>query len=246
MLISYTMPCHKREADLARALPSVLQAAAGVGSVEVLIVEYGNIPSLVLDNYWVPDNAILTMQSVAADHFHMAHARNVGIKAARGEVVCAFVCDQIVAPNFFEVVREMMWPGVFLSWQETFVFWREDILAAGGFDERFELYGPEGKELAERLRRRGLREVRLPKDLVYQIPTPYRDKISNYRLKLSRREMHHLGMAVWRECEGSLVANKGKEWGSPDGPEFRAYSDEQLAEVRQIIERKKREALLHA
>ena len=241
MLISYTMPCHKRSQDLYAALPSVVEAAKGQ-QVEILVVDYGNALSLPFPHEWN-----ITSIGVRAEFFHMAHARNVGIKAARGEIVCAFVCDQIVAPDFVTVVRELMRPGVFLSWQETFVFWREDILAAGGFDERFELYGPEGKELAERMRRRGLREVRLPKDLVYQIPTAYRDKISHYRLKLTRREMHHLGMAVWRECQGALVANEGKDWGSLAGPELRTYSDEQIAEVRRIIERKKREAaLLHA
>lgn len=246
-LISHTMPCHKREADLARALPSVLQAAAGAGPVEVLVVEYGNVPSLVLDNYWVPDDAVLTMQSVYADHFHMAHARNVGIRAANGEIVCAFVCDQVVAPNFFEAVRRMIQPGVFLSWQETYVAYREDLLDAGGFDERFEFYGPEGKELAERLRRLGLREARLPKDLVYQIPTSYRDKVRHYRLKLTRREMHHVGMSVWREnaAAGLLVANEGRPWGSLDGPEPDPSLDARIAEARWVIAEKDAK-VLHA
>jgi hypothetical protein len=169
----------------------------------------------------------------------MAHARNVGIKAACGDVVCAFVADQIVAPNFFTAVAERLQPGTFLTWEETFVCYRDDIVAAGGFDERFELYGPEGKELTERLERRGLRRVKLPKDsLVSQLPTQYKDKISNYAQQLSRREMHHIGMDTWKACGEQLVANVGKDWGSPAGPTYRSYSAEYVAEIRARIAEK--------
>jgi len=234
-MISYTMPCHRREKDLAEALPSVLAAAAvSTLPVEVLVVDYGNPWPLVLPS------DVRHVTSVGA-HFHMAHARNVGVRAARGSIVCAFVADQVVTPEFFHVVEQLMRRGVFLTWQETFVCWRSDIVAAGGFDERFELYGPEGKELEERLERRGLRRVRLPSDLVYQIPTSYYDKICNYRQSLTRREMHHIGMDTWQDCRGQLVANVGKDWGSTAGPTYREYSDEYFATIKARIEAKKQE-----
>lgn len=215
-LVSYTVPCHKRDEDLHAVLPSVLHAAAVGGPVEVTVVNYNSIPSLVLDNYWVPDNASLTMSHVEADYFHMAHARNVGIKAATGDIIVAFLADQIISPDFFSVIREQLEPGTFLKWFETFVFWREDILAAGGFDERFEFYGPEGKELTDRLQRRGLKVKPIPKRIVSQIPTPDAKKVQHYREKLTKHQMHARGMAIWRENQANnlLVANQGIEWGA--------------------------------
>lgn len=236
-MISYTMPCHKREADLAQALPSVLLAADG-RPTEVIVIDYGNHKPLDL-------SADVRRVTCAAPYFHMAHARNVGIRAARGSIVCAFVCDQVVAPDFFHAVRSMMHPGVFLTWQETYVFYRDDIVAAGGFDERFELYGPEGKELSERLERRGLKKVKLPRDLVYQIPTSYKDKISNYRLALSRREMHHIGMDAWAGCD-PLVANQGKSWGACEAPIYTEYASDYLGEIRERIQAKIKQSLHEA
>ena len=234
-MISYTMPCHKRQEDLSIALQSLFVARAKSQSdIEIVVVDYGNPLPLVL-----PPN----IRRVVSEgrYFHMAHARNVGIKAARGSVICSMVCDQIVEPNFFNVISGLLQSGTFLSWQETFVFWHSDIEAVGGFDERFELYGPEGKELAERLERCGLHKIQIPKDLVSQLPTSYKDKISNYAQSLSRREMHHIGMDTWKECGGQPVANVGKEWGSTLGPTYRTYSPDYIAQIRERIQMKIRE-----
>lgn len=208
-LISYTVPCHKRVDDLSAVWPSLLEAARACRPVEIVVVDYGNEPPM--------DDVLADVRKrVDATHFHMAHARNVGIRAASGDLIVAFLADQIVSPDFFHVVRELLKPGVFLKWFETFVFHRQDILDAGGFDERFEFYGPEGKELTDRLQRRGLRAVQIPDRIVSQIPTPNADKVKHYREKLSKREMHLRGMEIWNEnkAAGLTVANQGREWGA--------------------------------
>lgn len=206
-LISYTLPCHKREADLSQALPTVLRAADRSLPVEIVVVDYGNPVPL--------DPSVRTVR-VEREHFHMAHARNVGIMAARGDIVVAFLSDQLLAPDFFRYVRETMRQGLFLRWFETFAFNRDEIVDAGGFDERFEFYGPEGKELTDRLERRGLRSQRIPDRYVSQIPTPNELKTKNYRLKMSKRTMHYIGKAIWDEnrARGLTVANAGMEWGA--------------------------------
>ncbi len=130
----------------------------------------------------------------------------------------------------------MLKPNMFLTWHETFVAWRADLVAAGGFDETFELYGPEGKELNERLVRRGLSQLTLPMDIVSQIPTSIKDKVRNYRTKLTRREMHNLGMLLWKENTSAklMVANEGRDWGSLAGPTYHDYPPELIARVRSI------------
>ena len=215
MLVSYTVPCHKRVGDLKQSLASVFMAAMRHGRVELIVTDYGNQPPLYdvgFANEAIRERAI----RVEADHFHMAHARNVGIRAATGEIIVAFLADQIVAPDFFKILREQLKPGTFLKWFETFVFWRDDILAAGGFDERFEFYGPEGKELTDRLQRRGLKAVQMSDRIVSQIPTPDHEKVKHYRQKMSKHAMHALGMKIWEEnkAAGLTVANQGIDWGA--------------------------------
>jgi hypothetical protein len=218
-LVSYTLPCHKREADLMTVLPSVIAAANHAPPVEIVIVDYGCEPPLV-PLVWpilseCDEGVSIRTKRVEAQHFHMAQARNIGIREARGQIVVAFLADQVVDREFFADVRQVLGPGMFLKWQETFAFHREDILAARGFDERFEFYGPEGKELADRLVRRGLTATGFPAGSVTQIRTPNPEKTKHYRLPLSKREMHERGMAIWRENiqHGVTVANQGAEWG---------------------------------
>ena len=219
-LVSYTVPCHKRVTDLVTTLPSVMKAASAHPPVELVIVDYGNESSLtplishMIDEY--ETSASVVVRWVSRDYFHMAHARNVGIKSANGNLIVAFLADQMVSLDFFKVIREQMAAGYFMKWFETFVFNRQEILDAGGFDERFEFYGPEGKELTDRLQRRGLKVIPVPRRVVSQIPTPDHLKVQNYREKLTKHQMHNIGMEIWKanQAEGLTVANQGREWGA--------------------------------
>ena len=218
-LVSYTVPCHKRANDLMATLPSVIAAAKEHPPVELVIADYGNdtpLSGLVAQLLEDTDAGVsVLVRWVDRDYFHMAHARNVGLRAASGDIVVAFLADQLVTPDFFKVIREQLEPGTFLKWFETFVFWRTDIVEAGGFDERFEFYGPEGKELTDRLQRRGLKVKPIPKQVVNQIPTPDHEKVKHYREKLSKHQMHARGMAIWEEnrAAGITVANPSGDWG---------------------------------
>lgn len=219
-LVSYTLPCHKREADLLATLPTVIAAANAAPPVEILIVDYGH-PGTLVEAAWslLPqcmEGVTLRTVRVEREFFHMAHARNVGIKRAAGDIIVAFLADQLVGPQFFSELRKALKPGEFLKWIETFAFWREDIFAAGGIDERFEYYGPEGKELSDRLQRRGLHVVKFPASCgIDQIKTPDAQKLAHYRAPLTKYDMHQLGMEIWQENKLNevTVANQGKDWG---------------------------------
>lgn len=228
-LISYTLPCHQREADLRATLPQVIAAANAAPPVEIVLVDYGH-PGTLVPLAWehlrqCGEGVSLRTIRVEAQTFHMAHARNVGITAAAGDIVVAFLADQTVAPSFFADVRTTLAPHTFLKWQETFAFWKTDIVAAGGFDERFEFYGPEGKELDDRLRRRGLERWSFPDGTVAQMRTPNKQKVAHYRLPLTKTDMHERGMAIWREnmTQGLLVANEGRLWGTREVPTWHSH-----------------------
>src|SRR5262245_58509676 len=78
--ISYTLPCHRREADLFTVLPSIIAAANASPPVEIVIVDYGN-PEVLAPRVWpwlreCREGVSLVVPRIERDFFHMAHARN--------------------------------------------------------------------------------------------------------------------------------------------------------------------------
>jgi hypothetical protein len=146
----------------------------------------------------------------------MAHARNLSVIASVGEITVVSCADILPAPGFFRAIRDGFetyeamfatgnnYPGVTAVLKEEFV-------DAGGFDERFEYYGPEDKDLIERLKRRGVKWGLYPEELLSQIPTPRIKKTEHYRTK-SLYQMWKLMQPIFKEnkANGVLVAN-------PDG-----------------------------
>jgi len=90
-----------------------------------------------------------------------------------------------------------------------------EFVEAGGFDERFEFYGKEDKDLILRLKRRGHKFGQMPSNLLTSILTPRKEKYKNYRLSLNRLEVYKRSKAIYEENIRNevLVVNKGG-WGS--------------------------------
>lgn len=217
MQLSYCLPCRSRTEDLRQALPYVLEAAA-VSPVEVVIVDYANTEPLPDEVYAQPWRVVVYR---GRRHFHMAHARNLGIRAASGDYVVIGSADLCPHPDLFaEIRRRLLLTGA--TWlipdgkyRGFLVCQRDALIAAGGYDERFEFYGPEDKDLEARLRRRlGMPET-YPSSLLSVIETPDAVKTQGYRLPLSKREMHELGKAVLvdNESRHALTVNDGLAWG---------------------------------
>jgi len=220
---SYTIPCHKRQDDLRRALPYVVSAANSGPAVEVVVVDYANDApldiwrgGLALGNAW----QFVTYRG--RDHYHMAHARNLAIRAATRDFVVISSADICPSPTFFPHVRErlaetgadLLLPD--LCYVGVIVCRRQALLDAGGYDERFEFYGSEDKDLNLRLRRRGVKAAPYRAcDHLTMFRTTNWDKVKNYRLPITKTEMMMRGKAILVENvrAGALVANEGVEWG---------------------------------
>ena len=224
-LISICIPCHNRTYDLKKVMPSLIAAANASPPVEIVILDY-NSPDDLQEYIKVKTpleegNRLICVKYGGVDYYRMAHARNLSVLASAGEYVVISSADIILSENYFEVVREMLsegdyvWLGHNLRFIGVLVCKREEFINAGGFDERFEFYGKEDKDLVLRLERRGGKTARLPAGLLRLIPTSKEDKLKNYRLPLSRREVKKLSTPIYEENirNGVLVANVGKEWG---------------------------------
>ncbi len=215
MVLSYTVPCHRRIDDWRLAEPVVNEAATVDGGVEVVLVDYGNPTPL--------DGATVRVE---APHYHMAHARNVAIQASTGDVVIISSTDILPHRQYFSMIRRVFtemteaWARPQTKYLGVIAVPRAMLLEVGGYDERFEFYGPEDKDLSERLERRYGRPAWYPDGYLDVIRTPDRLKVQGYRLPLSKVEMHARGRDVLVENRDRqvTVVNQGRAWGSITPP----------------------------
>jgi glycosyltransferase involved in cell wall biosynthesis len=226
MIISLCVTCHNRTYDLKKVLPSWIKAANISPPVEILILNYNSPDDLeeymeeMKSEYLVEGNSLVHLKYTGRDYFHMAHARNLTVLSTKGEYIVMMCADCPMSESFIVEMRKIV--------SESKNFWitirknegvialsKQEFIDAGGYDERFEFYGPEDKDINYRLRLRGLRPVILSIDYIGIILTPNEEKEKNYRLKLSKREMGKLMSPIYFENreKGILVANEGKEWG---------------------------------
>lgn len=170
-------------------------------------------------------------QYMKREYYHMAHARNLSVLASHGEYIIVSSADILFDEEFIGYIRsrlvaeDLIWMhggGKFFN--GVMAVKRQEFIDAGGFDERFEYYGPEDKDLNDRLARRGGKCGVYPWRMLDLIPTPNDVKVKNYDLSrfagkhVIKREMNRLMKEIYRENNANrvLVANQGKGWGSWD------------------------------
>lgn len=225
MLISFCIPCMNRTYDLKKTMPYLIKAAKSNPPIEVVIVDYNSQDELA--DYIAsvkqaePDFRLTYRKFSGRNTYHMAHARNLSVMEASGEYVVIFSTDLYPHENFIPTVRQMLkstgadwlYPG--LVYMGVIVLKRSEFIAAGGYDERFELYGPEDKDLNERLTRRGVKNARYSYDLIGIFETSNEDRVKNYRFKMRKRHMSALMRRYYDENNKAkaLVVNQGVEWG---------------------------------
>ena len=185
MTLSVVIATKDRAGFLARALDS-LDLQHDIPSLEVVVVDNGSrdaTPSLLVQR---ATTARYALRNVRVAEPNRGAARNAGVAAATGDVI-AFVDDDVWLPEGFVRAhvaahreaapaavsgpilnvpgydarpkpRWSNYSGAFLCTCNVSVP-RPALLAVGGFDESFDLYGWEDTELGLRLRRSGVRRT---------------------------------------------------------------------------------------
>lgn len=227
MLISICSPCMNRVHDLKKTLPYRLEAANESPPVEIVVLDYNSRDDLrdvmahfIASAELAPGNRITYKRYTGRETYHQAHAYNLSILAGSGEYFCLLGADAYPEPGYIQVVRNLIGEGC--AWGHAkdlcgFIFCqRQEFIDAGGYDERFEFYGPEDRDLNDRLTRRGGKFGLVPKGLMHVIPTPERDKVANYRVKGNKSQLSRQMAVFYHEnaANNVLVANQGQEWGS--------------------------------
>lgn len=227
VLISFCIPCMNRTHDLKKTMPSLVAAANASPPVEIAVLDYNSQDDLAvymkkillaeaaLDrNVWVLYN-----KYTGRDHYHQTHAWNLAVLASSGKYICIMGADAIPSENYVAEARKLIADGcVWMRgsrYKGILVCARQEFVSAGGYDERFEFYGKEDRDLEGRLARRGTKFGLMPSGLVTTIRTPNSDKLRNYRGRLTKKEMSGINKPIWLENEarGVLVANEGAGWG---------------------------------
>ena len=224
MIISVCIPCMGRTHDLRVTMPHIIEAANASPPVEIMVLDYNSqdglgeyIEQVRAGQTLIDANTLSYSRYTGRDYYHMAHAWNLCVKTTFGEYIVIMGTDTIPDDRYFTAVRMLIADGCVWMHGKTLegilVCKRDEFLAAGGYDERFEFYGPEDKDLEERLVRRGGKFGLLP-DLLRVIPTAKADKTANYRIT-SRHATKKLMVPVYNENRrtGALVVNEGRVWG---------------------------------
>ena len=154
----------------------------------------------------------------AREYYHTSHANNLSVLASSGEYVVIGCTDMFLAEEYFTEIRKLLEGGGYVWMQSTgknfVVCKRDEFVESGGFDERFEFYGPNDKDFAERLQRRGGRFIYYPGKLLTVIQTPKSEKYKNYRIT-SRKEIGKLMKPIYLENQENEVWVVNEEgWGS--------------------------------
>lgn len=229
-LISFCIPVHNRTHTLKEILPKLLENVRNSPPVEICILDYNSPDDLTeyliqfgLDNMTYLEGITLSCKKyLGRDYYHMAHARNLSVLMSSGAYVSILSADIYPVENFVDCLRfaihlhtpDYMYP---VDHPGLVTVKRSEFIKAGGYDERFEFYGPEDKDLNERFERRRLLRQTLPSKSYRILRTPNQEKVTNYRLPLTKKEMGDRMWEIFKENRkvGLLKANPGG-WGSWD------------------------------
>lgn len=231
-----------RTSDLRQTLPATIKAAKASPPVEIVILDYDSKDDLV-DYLKTIDYPITYAKSPNHQFFSISHSRNCAALSSHGDYVVIQDADIALREDTIKMWREMIekenptWMceyGRFIDHKyiggRLLVCKKAEFVAMGGYDERFNLCGPEDKDIAMRLHRRGGRFITYPRDVINEIHTRQEKKIQNldkdkYRAMVDPDEPHKVQMTKYlmqlamrkiyleNNEKGALVANKGKQWG---------------------------------
>lgn len=242
MIISLCIPCMNRTYNLKKTLPDIVKAANASPPVEIVIVNYNSKDDL--DEYITDSQKNMTLAKgnfwnyrklTTRNYYNSAHARNLCVITSKGDYIIQLSTEALLRNDFVTHIRHLLetekpvWAcensnsfslynahlGRFIVCQ------RKEFIKAGGYDERFEFYAPEDKDICHRLHRRGGKFVLFPSELAGEIYTPNEEKVKNYDLrsfgksKLFKREMAKRMKPIYEESmrNQTLVANQEKGWG---------------------------------
>ena len=222
-ILSYCTTCCGRLHHLKDTLPPNLAALAP--EAEIVVLDYGSQDGL-WD--WMHEEMLAPIKEgklayCYAEHpgpFQMSHAKNLAHAQARGVYVCNLDADHYARPELTRFLLETLAkdPQVILRTEVgggLIALSKANFVRFGGYDEDMIYgWGHDDNDLWDRAGR-GLRQVRIPKELEAQRDHPEAERNLHSRLEDSWESFRLHGLITRASlARGKLVANAGRAWGT--------------------------------
>lgn len=225
-LISFIVMSMNRSHALKKTMPFMLAEANASPPVEICVLDYNSKDDLVEFVQGVKAEAKLAEGNIISlyrytdrEYYHLAHAENLCIRLSKGDYFVKGGTDGIFRYSYVQTLRELIAQGCI--WMRgrykkgIICCQKQEFVDAGGFDERFEFYGGDDRELESRLIRRVGRPCLVPDGMVDTVRTPREEQVANYRGNMTKRKMCIRAKKITDENNRNevLVVNEGIEWG---------------------------------
>jgi glycosyltransferase involved in cell wall biosynthesis len=211
--IALITTCKGRLHHLKQSLP----AMAAQHPDELIVVDYDS-PDGAGD--WVEAHfpqAKVIRASQPDGGFNVSRARNLGAAAATAEWLVFVDADILLAPSFAQVLRPAVARGYYYQpvpkeagaggMYGTFVCAAADFRAIGGYDEVFEGWGREDKDVYMRLQRAGVKKAFYAPGLVQGID--HDDSERHIRADMSDRWQNEAVNACYLEAKVKISVARG-------------------------------------
>ena len=226
MLISLCTPIKNRLDDLRLTMPFRIASANESPPVEICILDCGSTDGLqdymdeLTEIARLVPGSFMTYKRIERQYWHTAKAHNMGMLMGSGEYIVDLMADAFTRKGFIPAIRLLVESGC--VWGRAAHFcgnkWikKSELVEAGGYDERMEVYGPDDRDLDYRLTLRGGKFGLIPDECIREIRTPDDKKVMNYRIKGTKHDLSKMMRGYYEEnvANKNLQVNIGKEWGT--------------------------------
>ena len=205
-MIVFCVTCKNRVAHLELTLPKNLADNVDYPACKFVVLDYhdsGCLPAYLKAHHQADiDSGRLVVYSLLPPDseggvypFRMAHAKNLSHRLGileGGDILCNLDADNFTCPGFAAYIASVMRPDAYL-WArmqkgklKRGISGRIAINAAafrllGGYDEKFETWSPDDKDMSARLQRLGYNPIEIPEQFLDAIQHNHKLRFSEYK-----------------------------------------------------------------
>lgn len=225
--ISLCSPVMNRLDDLRQCMPARISEANASPPVELCILDCSSTDGLkeYMDELievarLVPGSSIVYKRIEGLKYWHMAKGKNAATMMGSGEYVVTLGADDAPQPGFIDAIRNAIEIGYEWGYVDklcsSIYYRKDDFITVGGYDERFEFYGPEDRDMQRRMRILCGNEYVMPNRLMKNIYTPDAKKVANYRLPGTKHSYSRMMRKYYQENKANdcMIVNAGEDWGT--------------------------------
>jgi hypothetical protein len=209
-ILSVVVPCMGRLHHLKLTAPALLSQP----EIEYILVDY-SCPDRCGDyarRHW-PRAKIVEVSG--EKYFNLSQARNAGARQTTAPWLAILDADNVVSPDFARRALALLSDERIMLRSEInsgpLVCHRTPFQRVGGYDERFEGWGAAASDLTRRLLLAGLRQLRLPSDILGVLEHTGAERVRHYRQK----DMQVSDVANKRRNPFRLDRNLCRPWPDP-------------------------------